>query len=221
MSNTPLRLFLVRHGNTFEKGEIPTQVGAKTDIPLTSQGREQARLFAECLISQSIRPKAIYAGGLKRQIESAHIVASSLSLPSEAIHLNEKGLTEIDYGKWEGLTSEAITAEWPQEYEAWSHRAEWPPNVFVGSLEGHLQALRQWLDHLRASYTGGETVVGFTSNGIMRFFYALQDPTHWEQLKKQSQIEDLKVKTGHFGEIWLYPHSIKIEKWNQNPRNFL
>ncbi|OZB12451.1 MAG: histidine phosphatase family protein, partial [Rhodobacterales bacterium 34-62-10] len=40
------RLFIVRHGNTFDKGDTVTRVGARTDLPLSVSGREQAQKLA-------------------------------------------------------------------------------------------------------------------------------------------------------------------------------
>ena len=36
------RLYIARHGNTFEAGEAPRRVGRRTDLPLTAAGRAQA-----------------------------------------------------------------------------------------------------------------------------------------------------------------------------------
>ena len=36
-------LIIARHGNTFDKGDIPTRVGARTDLPLVEKGRAQAK----------------------------------------------------------------------------------------------------------------------------------------------------------------------------------
>jgi broad specificity phosphatase PhoE len=68
--NENIRLF-VRHGNTFEANQAPTQVGLKTDTPLTHQGREQALLIAKHFTNHGIHPTAIYAGRMQRQTESA------------------------------------------------------------------------------------------------------------------------------------------------------
>lgn len=59
--NNPIRLILVRHGNTFDAGQTPTQVGARTDLSLTDQGRNQAHYFARYLASEQIQPQAISA----------------------------------------------------------------------------------------------------------------------------------------------------------------
>ena len=42
-------LLLARHGNTFEPSDKVVWVGARTDLPLTSMGREQAAALGEGL----------------------------------------------------------------------------------------------------------------------------------------------------------------------------
>jgi probable phosphoglycerate mutase len=187
-----IRLFLVRHGNTFEAGQIPVQVGARTDLPLTEQGRNQAERFSDYLIQSGVAPKAIYAGGLKRQTQSAKIIGNRLGLEI----LDAPALTEIDYGPWEGLTADEITTRWPKEHAEW---AEWKwQKFFGGTLEGHQSALDRWFAELRAK--GEDVVIGVTSNGLLRFF------------------RNEKVKTGHFCELHLFMDGFEIEHWNIDPK---
>ena len=215
MSEQPIRLILVRHGNTFEAGQTPTQVGARTDLPLTEQGRNQALYFARYLESEKIKPQAIYAGALKRQIETAEITAKHLHCEN-LLQLREPALTEIDYGPWEGLTSEEIARHWAEEYKAWTAHTQWP-DFFGGSEEGHLSAIKTWLETLRKRYAAGETVVGVTSNGVIRFFYAFQD-AEWKKVQGAGKMEDIKVKTGHFCELLLYKDALKVKSWNRDPK---
>lgn len=181
----------MRHGNTFEAGQVPVQVGARTDLPLTAQGRKQAETMAQYLLSE--RPKVIYAGSLKRQTESAQIIAQRFHL----VVLHEPALTEIDYGAWEGLTAGEIASRWPKEHVAWAE-GQWQTEIFGGTLEGHKRAIEEWLDRLRKQ--GDEPVIAITSNGLLRFF------------------QNEKVKTGHFCEIELFEDGLKIQKWNIDPQ---
>lgn len=213
-----IRLILLRHGNTFEAGQIPTQVGSRSDLPLTIQGCEQAEHFSRYLVAEGISPKAIYAGTLKRQIKTAQIISKHLYI-EDKVHLNEIALTEIDYGAWEGLTSEEIHTKWPEQYDSWTTEAKWADGVFGGTLEKHLLGIKQFLDHLRKVYTSGDMVVAVTSNGLMRFFYSFQK-TEWQHLVHERQMEKLKVKTGHFCELHIFNDSIKIKSWNLNPHSF-
>lgn len=216
ISAAPIKLILVRHGNTFEKGETPTQVGSSTDLPLTTQGRKQAEDFAYYLAANHDVPAAIFAGTLKRQTETAQIVGKQLGVES-LIHLGESALTEVDYGLWEGLTSDEITSRWPIEYANWTEKALWGAGIFGGDLNTHLKGIEGWVQQLRHSYQAGDIVVGVTSNGVIRFFYAFL-AADWQRLSQERKMEDLKVKTGHFCELLLFPHKIEVKSWNQDPK---
>lgn len=184
------RIILMRHGNTFEEGQTPIQVGARTDLPLTAFGRAQAEKMAEYLRVNRIVPKAIFAGGLKRQTESASIIGKSFGLSFQ----NTPALTEIDYGLWEGLTADAIETGWPREHAEWNIDAKWQTAIFQGTAEEHREHLQKWFEMLCQKYPN-DAVLGVTSNGLLRFF------------------RNEKVKTGHFCEF----QGMEIIRWNQNP----
>lgn len=186
------RLILVRHGNTFESGQTPVQVGARTDLPLTAHGRVQAEEMAKHLVNECITPKAIFSGKLKRQLESANIIAGYFGLDVQ----DASALMEIDYGLWEGLTAKEIAAKWPKEYEEWTDQATWQNAIFQGTEAGHRQNLENWVKSLRNTYQG-EAVVAITSNGLLRF------------------LKNEKVKTGHFCELQVLENAIRICSWNQ------
>ncbi|HSX11216.1 MAG TPA: histidine phosphatase family protein [Chlamydiales bacterium] len=206
-----IRLILVRHGNTFEAGQVATQVGARTDLPLTAQGRKQAEQLGDYFLSQSIRPAAIYAGTLTRQIESAEIIAQRLCV-EERLKVREPSLTEIDYGAWEGLTSEEISRRWPTEYNGWTEAGEWAEGIFGGSLQSHKSNIDRWLATIRKTYVSGDVIIAVSSNGLIRFF-----SDEWEKLAAAKQIDKLKVKTGHFCELELHPDRLKVKSWNITP----
>jgi len=188
-----IRLILMRHGNTFEEGQTPVQVGARTDLPLTARGLCQAREMVKYLSAIGVSPDAIYAGKLKRQTQSAQIIGEFFGLKFQ----DAPALTEIDYGCWEGLSSKTIMSQWPKEYAEWNDQAKWQSHIFQGSYEGMRKNLDEWLNALRESYEE-KTVVAITSNGLLRFF------------------KNEKVKTGHFCEIHLFREKIEIYSWNQS-----
>lgn len=188
-----MRLMLVRHGNTFEKGEIPLQVGARTDLPLTSFGKEQAKGVLKYILKKKIPLQAIYTGTLKRQKESAQIIGHHFNLPCQIT----EALTEIDYGKWEGLPSETIKTGWPEDYRAWTEEAIWPKKIFNSSHAAFQKTLNDWLASLFMIHDKDDMILGVTSNGLLRMF------------------RNEKVKTGNFCELKLYPGGFEIESWNQ------
>lgn len=211
----PIRLLLLRHGNTFEADQIPYQVGARSDLILTATGRAQAESFAQYVGSQGILPRAIYAGTLKRQTESALILGKRLQV-EDRIHLNESALTELDYGPWEGLTAEKIARHWPKEYSDWTEQSIWPKGIFKGTFGETLRVIEDWVQQIRKLYVPGDIVLGVTSNGILRFFASLQKE-EWSRLQRGREMDKIKVKTGHFCDLLLYESQLKIKRWNVNP----
>ncbi|HRC26802.1 MAG TPA: phosphoglycerate mutase family protein, partial [Alphaproteobacteria bacterium] len=65
------RLVIARHGNTFESGQTPRRVGARTDLPLTETGRAQGRAVGLLLRAQGMIPARVYTGSLRRTVETA------------------------------------------------------------------------------------------------------------------------------------------------------
>jgi broad specificity phosphatase PhoE len=208
------RLFLVRHGNTFEKGQIPVQIGKKSDPPLTPLGCEQAKNIARYFISEKIRPKVICTGTLQRQLKTAQIIQEFLHVETPVFH--ETALMEIDYGAWEGLTAQKISCQWPYEYMAWTQAGEWPKDIFGKSLQEYLQTIRIWLRQLRKTPLPGDSVIAVTSNGVMRLLYSFLE-TRWRFLAENRQMEKIKVKTGRFSELLLLEDSVDIITWNKDP----
>ena len=193
-----IRLILVRHGNTFEEGQVPVQVGSGMDLALTDRGKQQAELMARFLVRRQIQPDAIYAGNLKRQTEFGEIIAEHFKLPVQY----EPALTEIDYGAWEGLSASQIEQLWPQEYKLWNEEAKWPHSLFRASEKYHLDLIDLWFSSLKKNFVLPKTIVAVTSNGILRF------------LPKENKS---KVKTGHFCELHLFDGSYEIKQWNVDP----
>ncbi len=187
------RLILMRHGNTFEDWQKPVQAGARTDLPLTDFGKSQAAAMAAYLKNGPL--DAIFAGSLKRQTESAAIIAKEFGLPVQSA----PALTEIDYGLWEGLEAEEIAQKWPKEYALWSERGRWQDGIFKGTAQDCWLQIHLWFKDLRENFPK-KTVLGVTSNGIFRFF------------------RTEKIKTGHFCELDLdTPGYILLGAWNKAP----
>lgn len=111
MSQTPTRIFLVRHGATILSAE--DRFAGATDIPLSDEGRRQASRLAARLQEEPIT--AIYASPMGRTIETARILAE----PHRLEVLQREGLREISHGHWEQMTREEVDAKYPQEAEEW------------------------------------------------------------------------------------------------------
>ena len=111
MSNPTTRVFLVRHGATILTAE--DRFAGATDVPLSDEGREQARRLAQRLRHEKI--SAVYATTLGRTQETARIIAGPHDLPIQI----RDGLKEISHGRWEQMTRRDVETQWPAEAAAW------------------------------------------------------------------------------------------------------
>lgn len=111
-----MELVLVRHGQTaWNAGEI---FRGRADIELDETGRKQAQLLGEFLSVPAI--EAIYSSPLKRALETARAVAAHHNLE---VQISE-GLTDMDFGDWEGVQVEAVKQRYPEAYATWSLHPE-------------------------------------------------------------------------------------------------
>lgn len=205
---TAKRLFIVRHGNTFDKGDVIRRVGRGTDLPLSRSGREQAAALGRLFAEQGIRPDMILVSPLKRTQETADaLIAAQKGLPAWQI---EPRLNELDYGPDEGLPEDQVVARLGQAaLDDWDRYAEVPPgwNVAPSELAMDWSLL---LEDLRAQSEG--TIVLVTSNGTARFVLPLCEQVGGGP----ARVESIKLKTAAFAELAL-PEGGRpqILRWNE------
>ena len=116
------RVFLVRHGATTLTAE--DRFAGETDVPLSDDGREQARRLATRLSQEKIR--SVFASPLGRTVETARILAEPLGCEVET----RDGLREISHGHWEQLTRREVEERFPDE------AAEWERDPYTFAPEG-------------------------------------------------------------------------------------
>ncbi len=104
----PTRITLIRHGETDWNKQGRWQGHAI--VPLNEEGRQQAVLLAEHLLSSAQDISAIYTSDLLRARETATIIAQRLG---KTVILDQR-LREIDLGEWQGLTTAEIRV-WDKE----------------------------------------------------------------------------------------------------------
>jgi broad specificity phosphatase PhoE len=199
-------LILVRHGNTFEAGQKAVWVGGRTDVSLVSKGRQQAIAVGEALKKTGVNARRIIAGPLKRTRETAALIAHEIGVPVASIAIDER-LREIDYGLWEGKSSEEIRAiGGGAELRAWEEDARWPAAAGWSSAYGEqVHALSALVDDVRRA--ADDFVVIVSSNGIFRLLSTWIDPDR----------TDTKMATGHLSILRISSAKVDISSWNLPP----
>jgi broad specificity phosphatase PhoE len=202
-----MKLYFVRHGNTFNKDETPRQVGCKTDLPLTKEGHRQIQELNNLFNERNIHFEHCLCGPLKRHIQSGEILSKEIIIMHE--------LNEIDYGKWENLTSTQIQNQWPKEFAMWQEQAIWPSHIFYGAQSAHIQnliKLIEYIDNISNSFSSNILVV--SSQGTIRYLLYLAE--NWESIVKNKLMEKYKVKPGHYCVIQRHKANLEIISWNNS-----
>lgn len=203
-------LIVIRHGNTFNKGDVLLRVGSRTDIPLSSSGRKQVSSLAEHLAAIYPEPHHVYSGALLRQQETADIISNAYMVrPPATIGIDI--LQEIDYGEDDGLPEDSVIAKHGQDtLNRWER-----DNVIPAGWKADPHVLREgWktfaaflLDH----YPKDAVIMAVTSNGTARF-------APEALLSAAKQPEQRKLHTGAYGVFLCHsPTNIECNGWNIKP----
>lgn len=191
------RLYIVRHGNTFDRGEIVRRVGGRTDLPLSQSGQAQAQALAKAFAP--IRFDHALVSPLRRTRLTAEAILSAQQHPPE-MEFTES-LIEIDYGPDEGQAEDKVVARIGEDaIHAWDRDAIVPDGWIVDP-----QAVRNGWRTLLQNLKG--TVLIVTSNGVARFLLDIAD--HYGV--------DRKLKTGAYGVLEGENGMWRITDWNVRP----
>jgi probable phosphoglycerate mutase len=133
--NMPLRLYLIRHGET--EWSLSSRHTGRTDIPLTVQGEQDARRLGEWL--RDLRFSQVFASPRQRARRTCELARLG---PVAKI---EPDLAEWDYGDYEGQRSVNIRKGRPDWnlFRDGCPRGEMPAQVSdrADRLIAHLRAL--------------------------------------------------------------------------------
>ncbi|OWK32943.1 histidine phosphatase family protein [Sphingomonas mucosissima] len=182
-----MRAVIVRHGNTFEPGDPPRRIGARTDLSLVESGKAQAAALAACFAETEFHRCLV--SPLRRTRETAAIIAPNLPL--------EKApwLCEIDHGPDEGATEAAVQARLGTEALASWEKYAAPPPGWVVDAPARIAAWRSFFAEARG------TILLVTSNGAARFALAAL------------RLPPARLRTGAYGEII----SGRVTAWDVRP----
>lgn len=192
---------IVRHGNTFEAGEPPRRIGARTDLPLTEAGLAQGHALGAHFAAQGWRFARVLVSPLARTRETAQAILSHLPDSPEPQPCD--WLREIDHGPDEDQPEDAVLARiGAATLAAWDERAE-APSGWTVDADARIAA---WRD-LFARGEGPMLLV--TSNGAARF--ALR-------AAGLAVTGGLKLPTGSYGTILRDADgALNVTEWGHRP----
>lgn len=194
------RIFIIRHGNTFESSAEARRIGAGTDIPLVPSGQAQADRLGEYFAGLSLATPRIYSSPLLRARETAGRIGDAMG---HRLDGTLPWLNEVDHGPDEGRPEAEVLARIGADaLAAWDERGI-VPDGWVVDTESRISAWKNWF---AAGQEGAELLV--TSNGAARFaLLALGLPT-----------ASLKLRTGAFGELSVDDAgAVRLVRWDDRP----
>jgi broad specificity phosphatase PhoE/ribonuclease HI len=148
---TPTRLILLRHGQTALS--IDRRYSGRGNPPLTELGVRQAKAAASRLSTMVDAATPVVSSPLGRARDTAQAVADATG-GTVTVH---DGLTETDFGAWEGLTFAEAAERDPDLHRRWlSDSSEQPPGG--ESFDAVHRRVRRARDELIATH-GGATIV--------------------------------------------------------------
>lgn len=147
----PTRLLLLRHGQT--ELSVQRRYSGRGNPPLTAVGREQAARAAKMLAAKG-GISAIVSSPLGRARETAEAAGAALGIEVRVVD----GLTETDFGDWEGLTFREAAARDPELHARWLGDPSLPApgGESFDTVRERVEAVRR---DLVARYPGANVVV--------------------------------------------------------------
>jgi broad specificity phosphatase PhoE len=197
------RLFLLRHGQSDLNRE--GRFRGLTDSPLNEVGREEAAGAAAILDGCGV--SVVYTSPIRRALQTAEIVAGSVHAAVE----QEEGFTDVDYGKWQGLTVQEVEQRFGRSMlESWKRDPEgftFPDGDSIRSVQSRL------VPAIGRAAAGGESVAVVSHLAVLKLCFLI--------------IMELPID--YFWKIELYNGSVsmfshgpdddfRLELWNRAPR---
>lgn len=166
-----MRIGLIRHGLT--DWNALGRIQGHSDIPLNDEGRRQAGLLAERLVteSESVQWDFIVASELSRAQETAQIIADRLHIP---LLEPDQRLKERAFGQVEGLTWQEREEKWGADWEILELGQEKVEDIQARGLE--------FLNHTIEQYPEQNILVVSHGGFLSQLFTLLLKEAHTERI---------------------------------------
>lgn len=159
VASDPLRLIVVRHGETALTGHVYNGCGAgAADPPLTESGRQRVR---ELGLPSITGPVGVATSPALRARQTCEELVAGRSIDVVDVHVVD-ALAEVDFGDWEGRTAAEVNSEDSDRWRGWlNDPAVAPPHG--SSLAVRDASVRGYLDQLQQSNRRTWLLVGHAS----------------------------------------------------------
>lgn len=190
------RIYIVRHGNTFDKGDVILRVGGRTDLNLSASGQAQATRLAKAF--GGLVFSHAYSSNLKRTRQTTEAILRGQSYQLATF------LKEIDYGPDEGCPeTDVISRIGANALRQWDKQAISPPDWDVNPND-----LRTAWQAFLANCSQNANTLVVTSNGVARFLLDVVDG---------GKSAPKKLRTGAYGIVELRANGPTLLSWNVRP----
>lgn len=106
-----MKIYLMRHAQT-DDNLIKRYTGGSDKVGINKEGKKQIERIIPLLQKKKI--KVIYSSPFRRCLETASFIKKYLNVEL----MIEERLKEVNYGRWQGLTSTEVKKLFPEIYKA-------------------------------------------------------------------------------------------------------
>lgn len=160
-NNRGCRVLLIRHAVAAGNGRFH----GHTDVPLAPEARQQLRVLVRKISPYPVQ--AVYSSDLQR----AHATAQSLARRLGTEVVIRRGLREIHFGCWEGLSWRQIARRFPRLSHVWLKRFPHHPIPGAERFGTFKKRVTRELREIVAAHAGGCAAV-VTHAGVARLILA-------------------------------------------------
>ena len=172
-------IILVRHGET--EWNVAEVFRGQIDIDLNEAGVKQAELLASYLSTSTI--EAIYSSPLKRALKTAEIIANPHKLKVNV----EPDLIDFNFGRWQGLSHEAVKEKYRELHTTWITHPEQVRMPDGETLEDVRKRVIRVIDKVIKKHKGTIITVGHrVVNKVMLCALLGLDNSHFWKIRQDT-----------------------------------
>jgi broad specificity phosphatase PhoE len=165
----------------------------RADLALDETGKRQAEAAALSLKGEQVA--AIYASPLRRALQTSDAIAKQLKLTVQPL----EGLIDIDFGSWQGLSSEEATGQDSRLFQMWleqPHLVRFPKGE---SLDIVRQRVLAAVDEVAAKHAD-RTVILVSHSVVCRVLMCamlgLENSRFWQVRQDVNAINIFELRDG-------------------------